>query len=122
LRFFLIQKQGELRLLDLTLHLILLLAWHEQYLIASANTLLAVYDAVAAGDTVSLLRLMSFPNIDGVFNKKERDALYSEFVSNAKFLVEQEETPEKESPKEADIKAIANPDPKPEPKKTGCPF
>ena len=66
------------------------LSWHEKYLVAAANNLLAVYDAINNGDTVTLLRLMSFPNLDAVWNQKESESLFEEFVTNAKFLVEDE--------------------------------
>lgn len=68
----------------------------DKYIIAASKTLLGVYDCVANGDTSTLLRLMSFPDIDAVFNVQEREALFTEFVTNAKFLSNPEPKPCKE--------------------------
>lgn len=62
------------------------LDWHEKNLVAAANSLLAVYDAVYSGDIDKLLHAMSYPNLSGVWNKNEKVELFEEFVLKSPFV------------------------------------
>ena len=82
---------------------------HERALIAATHSLIAVYEAIDEGDPEKLIRAMSFPNLSAVWNMKEKDALYEEFVMNCPFVSFDSKSPfskQKENDKEKEKKEI----------------
>lgn len=97
----------------------------EKYLVAAANNLIAVYDAIYEGDCEKLLKAMSFPNLSAVWNKNEKDELFEDFVTNCPFINTSEtikrnpltSEPIEEKPKEDIVSTVLS-----EPKRKSCPL